>query len=48
MRVAGVLGLKGVEDAVAGVADLERIPGYGAFLGELQWSCSLGLVLFSV
>ena len=36
MRGAGVVGGEGVEDAVAGVADLERVPGDGAFLGDGQ------------
>jgi Integrase core domain len=36
VRGASVAGGKGVEDAVAGVANLERVPGDGAFLGDGQ------------
>src|SRR4029077_12141308 len=36
VRGAGVVGGEGIEDAVAGVADLERVPGDGALLGDGQ------------
>src|SRR5260370_1369568 len=32
----GVAGLEGVEDAVAGVTDLERVPGHSALLGNRE------------
>jgi hypothetical protein len=36
-----VVGLEGVEDAVAGVTDLERIPGHGALLGHRELAACL-------
>jgi hypothetical protein len=37
----GVLGLEGVEDAVAGFADLECVPGNGALLGDRDLAAGL-------
>src|SRR5262245_27651226 len=39
--LTGVLGLEGVEDAVAGVADLERVPGNRALLGDREVAARL-------
>ena len=36
MGLTGLLGLEGVEDAVGGIAHLERIPGDRARLGDGQ------------
>jgi hypothetical protein len=36
VRGPGLVGREGVEDAVAGVIDLERVPGDGASLGDGQ------------
>src|ERR1700748_951063 len=37
VRGAGVVGGEGVEDVVAGGADLDRVPGDGALLGDGQF-----------
>jgi len=36
VRVAGRLGVEGVEDAVGGVVDLEGVPAHGSLLGDGQ------------
>jgi hypothetical protein len=39
--LAGVLGLEGVEDAVVGVVELERVPRDGSLLGQRQRASAL-------
>ena len=41
MGQAGVLGLEGVEDAVGGVVELERVPGDGALFCERERATAL-------